>query len=162
MCISSVHASNCRPLSCVNSNDRMSCLGLPPLCILCCTATHDLVGVYRKMTTRILTVNLGCRFLHSWGAASGIDQTSVLFIRASNCRPLSCVNDVNHMSCSVSPPAADSFTAGEQRAMMDSLRGATQNTMFEQWLGATMQPTLQPKQAVAPTQQVVRQCRHGE
>ena len=39
--------------------------------------------------------------------------------------------------------------------MMDSLRGATQNTMFEQWLGATMQPTLQPKQAVTPTQQVV-------
>ena len=28
--------------------------------------------------------------------------------------------------------------------MMDSLRGATQNTMFEQWLDATMRPPVQP------------------
>lgn len=28
--------------------------------------------------------------------------------------------------------------------MMDSLRGATQNTMFEQWLDATMRPPMQP------------------
>ena len=42
--------------------------------------------------------------------------------------------------------------------MMDSLRSATQHTMFEQWLGATMQPTLQPKQSVAFSQQVSISC----
>lgn len=42
------------------------------------------------------------------------------------------------------PWITDSITEGEQRAMMDSLRGATQNTMFEQWLDATMRPTLRP------------------
>ena len=30
--------------------------------------------------------------------------------------------------------------------MMESLRNATQNTMFEQWLDATMRPALQTKQ----------------
>ena len=38
--------------------------------------------------------------------------------------------------------------------MMDSLRSATQNTMFEQWLDATMRPTLQPKQDTPQQHQV--------
>lgn len=52
---------------------------------------------------------------------------------------------------------ADSITEGEQRAMMDSLRSATQNTMFEQWLDATitMKPALEPKQDRLHQQQVL-------
>lgn len=38
--------------------------------------------------------------------------------------------------------------------MMDSLRSATQNTMFEQWLHATMQPALQAKESTASALQV--------
>jgi len=48
---------------------------------------------------------------------------------------------------------ADSITEGEQRAMMESLRSATQNTMFEQWLDATMRPAVQPKQDKLQQQQ---------
>ena len=39
--------------------------------------------------------------------------------------------------------------------MMDSLRSATQNTMFEQWLDATMKPALEPKQDRLHQQQVL-------
>ena len=49
---------------------------------------------------------------------------------------------------------ADSITEGEQKAMMESLRSATQNTMFEQWLDATMRPALQTKQTKAQQPQV--------
>ncbi|DBB01633.1 hypothetical protein WJX77_010630 [Trebouxia sp. C0004] len=52
------------------------------------------------------------------------------------------------------PWITDSITEGEQRAMMDSLRSATQNTMFEQWLDATMKPVLEPKQHQLHQQQV--------
>ncbi|KAA6419094.1 MAG: hypothetical protein FRX49_10834 [Trebouxia sp. A1-2] len=52
------------------------------------------------------------------------------------------------------PWITDSITEGEQRAMMDSLRSATQNTMFEQWLDATMKPALEPKQDRLHQQQV--------
>lgn len=38
--------------------------------------------------------------------------------------------------------------------MMDSLRGATQNTMFEQWLDATMRPSVQPTSSPLPPPQV--------
>ena len=34
----------------------------------------------------------------------------------------------------------ESFTEGEQRAMMESLRSATRNTGFERWLDATLRP----------------------
>ena len=48
----------------------------------------------------------------------------------------------------------DSITEGEQRAMMESLRSATQNTMFEQWLDATMRPAVQPNQDKSHQHQV--------
>jgi len=44
--------------------------------------------------------------------------------------------------------------------MMDSLRSATQNTMFEQWLDATMKPALEPKQDRLHQQQVLHLLRH--
>ena len=37
---------------------------------------------------------------------------------------------------------------------MESLRSATQNTMFEQWLDATMRPALDPKPDKLQHQQV--------
>jgi len=43
---------------------------------------------------------------------------------------------------------------------MDSLRSATQNTMFEQWLDATMKPALEPKQDRLHQQQVLHLLRH--
>lgn len=52
------------------------------------------------------------------------------------------------------PWITDSITEGEQKAMMESLRSATQNTMFEQWLDATMRPALQTKQTKAQQPQV--------
>ncbi|EIE21877.1 putative zinc finger protein, partial [Coccomyxa subellipsoidea C-169] len=38
------------------------------------------------------------------------------------------------------PWVTESFTEGEQRAMMDSLRSATRNTGFERWLDAALRP----------------------
>ena len=41
----------------------------------------------------------------------------------------------------------DSFTEPEQKAMMESYRNASKNTMFEEWLDATKRPQVADEKA---------------